>query len=309
MSHPDDGQLHALVDGELSAAEAAELEAHFQTCAECRHRMDEARALLGVSDRIVSALDLPPRAVAPGARRPRFDPRLLGLAASAMLVVTVGWLVLGRSPDVAGMRADSEATPVIEPTVGAAPSRDAGPAAKDERVAQAPPAIAAPAPHGANEPSRRAGAANEAPREERKTEMTRESDGRIAASAEALQKQAMRADTPPQGAAQGTPLNDLPPWKAKVAAPAAAPPAETRFRLEGLDVVSHAVLPGGGTRLVYSVNGTPVEFDQVPASAPATPSAGGDAHELTWSRDDLRLTLRSRLAASELEKLRQLVRE
>lgn len=42
MSHPDDGQLHALVDGELSPAEAAELDAHFRTCDDCRCRASSA---------------------------------------------------------------------------------------------------------------------------------------------------------------------------------------------------------------------------------------------------------------------------
>ena len=115
-------------------------------------------------------------------------------------------------------------------------------------------------------------------------------------------------DTPPTRAAEGVALNDLPPWKPKVAVPATVP-AAARFRLDGLDVVSSQPLPGGGIRLVYSVNGTPVEFDQVPSAA-AGPQPERDArlNELTWPRDGLRLTLRSALAVGELERLRQQVR-
>ena len=61
---------------------------------------------------------------------------------------------------------------------------------------------------------------------------------------------------------------------------------------------------------VDSVNGTPVEFDQVHTPVTATkptPTAGG-MHELTWPRADHQLTLRSTLPPAELERLRQLVR-
>ena len=288
MSHPDDGQLHALVDGELPPEEAAELDAHLRTCDACRVRLDEARALLGESDRIVARLDLEPRR-APRVTRGRTGPdyRVLGLAASALLVVTVGFLALR-------------------------PRRDAAPAATAMRTedsvgrAAAPAAAAAPPVVEDQTALRRQEAAQ--PVERRDEAKVERAEPTVAAGQLANRTPAVVADTPPARAAEGVALNDLPPWKPKVAAPATVP-AAARFRLDGLDVVSSQPLPGGGIRLVYSVNGTPVEFDQVPAAA-AGPQPERDAgtNELTWPRDGLQLTLRSALAVGELERLRQQVR-
>jgi hypothetical protein len=289
MSHPDDGQLHALVDGELSPADAAAIELHARTCEPCRARLDEARMLLGESDRIVARLDLEPR-YAPAARGARngFDHRVLGLAASALLVVTVGYLAVrpGRT----------------------APARPLDSVSREAEAAAPAPSAAAPAPPTSL-------LKDSAPREEKQAAKEQEdvtsapgASDQLASRAQAAQQRAA-SDTPPARAADGVALNDLPPWKAKVAAPS-APPASARFRLEGLDVVSSQALPEGGIRLIYSVNGTPVEFDQVRTPVTATkpsPTAGG-MHELTWPRDDHQLTLRSTLPPEELERLRQLVR-
>jgi anti-sigma factor RsiW len=288
MSHPDDGQLHALVDGELTPVEAAELEAHLRTCDACRARLGEARALLGESDGIVARLDLEPRR-APKAARGRTGPdyRVLGLAASALLVVTVGFLVLRPRRDVA-------------PTVTAIPSADSV-----ARAAEPEAAAAAPVAEDHTALRRQEPAKSVESRDEAKAERA---EPTVAGGQLANRAPAVVADTPPSRAAEGVALNDLPPWKPKVAVPATVP-AAARFRLDGLDVVSSRPLPGGGIRLVYSVNGTPVEFDQVPkAAAGAQPAREAGVNELSWSRDDFRLTLRSALAVGELERLRQQVR-
>jgi len=288
MSHPDDGQLHALVDGELSPAEAAAIDAHVLSCDACRARLDDARALLGESDRIVARLDLEPRRT-PNAVRGRTGPdyRVLGLAASALLVVTVGFLTLRPRRDVAPAATAMQATDSVgraaEPEAAAAP-----PTAEDHTALRR---------QEVPKPVER--------RDEAKAERT---EPTVAAGQQANHARAVVADTPPSRAAEGVALNDLPPWKPKVAAPATAP-AAARFQLDGLDVVSSQPLAGGGIRLVYSVNGTPVEFDQVPTAAAGTqPERDAGVNELSWPRDDLRLTLRSALAVGELERLRQLVR-
>src|SRR3989442_9677755 len=46
ISHVDDGQLHAYLDGELPQAEAWRLEAHLGECPACRGRLEEQRALI-----------------------------------------------------------------------------------------------------------------------------------------------------------------------------------------------------------------------------------------------------------------------
>lgn len=79
MPHPDEGALHALLDGELEAGEAARLEAHLTACGECRARLAEARSLRDEAFSLVEELDAPPALVydAAGAldpARPEFDP-------------------------------------------------------------------------------------------------------------------------------------------------------------------------------------------------------------------------------------------
>jgi hypothetical protein len=59
MQHVDEGTLHALLDGELPAEEAAQIRLHFATCPSCSTRLDEARQLLAETERLVSALELP----------------------------------------------------------------------------------------------------------------------------------------------------------------------------------------------------------------------------------------------------------
>jgi len=68
MPHVDEGTLHALLDGELGAAEVLEVQTHFATCPACAARLDEARQLLAETERLVTALE-PPAAAAAGAPR------------------------------------------------------------------------------------------------------------------------------------------------------------------------------------------------------------------------------------------------
>jgi hypothetical protein len=59
MPHVDEGKLHALLDGELGAAEVLEVQTHFATCPACAARLDEARHLLAETERLVAALEPP----------------------------------------------------------------------------------------------------------------------------------------------------------------------------------------------------------------------------------------------------------
>lgn len=63
--HPDEGLLHEWLDEQLSARDAAELQAHVDSCAECQARVAEARGLMAASHRILSALDEVPANVIP----------------------------------------------------------------------------------------------------------------------------------------------------------------------------------------------------------------------------------------------------
>lgn len=68
-SHPDEGTLHAYIDGELPAREATALEAHVRACGSCATALAEARGFVAAASRAISALDTAPssgsRAAAP----------------------------------------------------------------------------------------------------------------------------------------------------------------------------------------------------------------------------------------------------
>jgi hypothetical protein len=55
--HPDEGLIHAWLDGALGAPESERLTAHVSGCAACQARVAEARGLIAGASRIVAALD------------------------------------------------------------------------------------------------------------------------------------------------------------------------------------------------------------------------------------------------------------
>lgn len=71
MSHVDDGQLNALLDGELEPGDAKAIEAHLASCAVCAKRLDEAKQFLAESASLLDVLVPPERpAVRPEAALP-----------------------------------------------------------------------------------------------------------------------------------------------------------------------------------------------------------------------------------------------
>jgi anti-sigma factor RsiW len=71
MQHPDEGTIHAWLDGALPPAEARAIEAHAAGCSECAAAIAEARGLVAASSRILSALDSVPGGVLPAAVPPQ----------------------------------------------------------------------------------------------------------------------------------------------------------------------------------------------------------------------------------------------
>jgi anti-sigma factor RsiW len=65
--HPEEGIIHAWLDGALSPAESREIEEHVASCAECEARVAEARGMIAGASRIVSHLDVVPGKVIPAA--------------------------------------------------------------------------------------------------------------------------------------------------------------------------------------------------------------------------------------------------
>ena len=153
MLRPDEGMIHAWLDGELTPEEGAEMERRMASDPEWAAAVAEARGLIVASSRIVGALDAVPGRVIPGkssamphVRRParRFQVRpWMGLAAG--LVLTVGTALVVWSPEsvneVARLDTESDA---VKP-LGAAAQ------ATDSAVPAAPPPRRVPAPAGARD--------------------------------------------------------------------------------------------------------------------------------------------------------------
>jgi hypothetical protein len=93
-SHPEQGTLHAWVEGELDSAEHQRVEAHLAECARCSEAVAEARGLIAGASRIVAALDGAPAGVVPSRmRRPRFVPARWAAAAAVLLFAATSVVV------------------------------------------------------------------------------------------------------------------------------------------------------------------------------------------------------------------------
>jgi hypothetical protein len=95
MQHLDDGLLHALVDGEVPSSELGPIQAHLTSCADCRVRLDEARAMAGESNALIELIEVPasggPVALPAPRRRPAAWIKPIMLAASLGLAVAIGY--------------------------------------------------------------------------------------------------------------------------------------------------------------------------------------------------------------------------
>ena len=178
--HPDEGTIHAWLDGALPAAEAAALERHVAACSACAAAVAEARGLVAAASRILGALDEVPAGVVPAAApaAPAVEPRPVvadpavtpiaagraarrsrrswtgwpARAAAAVALLAVGtWTVVergGGTEELARVGADAAA---LDASERAAPR---GPAAPEAAASTASPDTAA-----VTEPSRAMGGA------------------------------------------------------------------------------------------------------------------------------------------------------
>lgn len=114
MPHPDEGLIHAWLDGELDAAEAARVEELVKADAEWAAAAAEARGLIAASARIVGALDRVPANVVPKAASARTAPRRWAWRAAAVLALMAGSaIVLKREkPELPTPSADHSAVAV-----------------------------------------------------------------------------------------------------------------------------------------------------------------------------------------------------
>lgn len=99
MQHPDEGTIHAWIDGALTVEEAASIESHAAECSECSAAIAEARGLIAASSRILLALDDVPGGVIPVPAtlpRPRawYARNDLRAAAAVLLVAGTSFIVV-----------------------------------------------------------------------------------------------------------------------------------------------------------------------------------------------------------------------
>lgn len=116
MSHPDEGTIQMLLDGELDPRERGRVEDHISGCASCAAQLAEARAFLQEADRLVEVLAVPQRESRPRIsvhRRPMV--RTLAWAASIVIAVGIGYWGRGASP--------APPTPVVLQESGTVASR------------------------------------------------------------------------------------------------------------------------------------------------------------------------------------------
>lgn len=241
MQHPDEGTLHAWLDGELDARHAADIEAHVAQCAACSATVAEAREFRSTSDRLIEVLQPEPARApvrAPAARpdvarRPRWKLWIAPLAAAAVLVLVVQ---LNRA-GIPSMR--DAAAPDAAPLAGAAASTDsqgnrqgyAQPVAEEERALMAE--------QKSNSATDAVKQKDEAPKAANEGALARR-DGDQAAGLRAPESAAQAAGEPgkevgdlpawkPQpvqesGQSQGREIGDLPTWKPQMVPEAAAAP-------------------------------------------------------------------------------------
>jgi hypothetical protein len=144
MSHPDEGTMQMLLDGELDSDQRARIESHIRSCASCAARLAEARAFLEEADRLVEVLAVPEQpARRRGSPRRRTVMRTLAWAASIVLAVGVGYW--GRGPGT------------VKPTAVVLRESD-----KPSTTAATPPAALPPAEAPARSTADRQEAASEA---------------------------------------------------------------------------------------------------------------------------------------------------
>jgi anti-sigma factor RsiW len=197
MQHPDEGTIHAWLDGQLPATEAAAIDAHVAECRSCADAVAEARGLIAASSRILTTLDGVPRDVAPKQPAPnavvdlparsapvvRRAPRrwLSGpsLAAAAVVMVAVGtFTVSRRSGDRNAIGVEQEAADA------------SGPLARDSIAYPVPSAVVAPA----SPPPAAVGAPNV---------VARSPESRSVAADQAFGDRAVRANEPAKATVQG----------------------------------------------------------------------------------------------------------
>lgn len=186
MPHPDEGTIHAWLDGALPPDESSAVESHVSECPECSAAVAEARGLIAASSRILSALDAVPGGVIP------VTGEMSGSAAAPSPRAAMRW---GRGRQWGGYMARAAAVLLLavgvraafrserEPTLTAgadgASVPASGAASASERAMPAPPEFGGPP---ASAPARAAEPPKALSRDERVATRARASAGGMASA-------------------------------------------------------------------------------------------------------------------------------
>ena len=195
MQHPDEGTIHAWLDGQLPVEEATALESHASECAQCSAAIAEARGLIAASSRIVSALDVVPAGVIPirkPVRRPWYANTQLRAAAAVVVVAGASMLVM-QGRDAAQLQ-ETVTQPATASKAAPQELRQQAPVAAPlppQADGSSAPAVAAEvrktvAPSRAKEMAASSGAREEATapsRDETRSELRRDAPANVAAPA------------------------------------------------------------------------------------------------------------------------------
>jgi hypothetical protein len=155
MQHPEEGLIHAWLDGALPSNEAAALESHVATCKECEARVAEARGLIAASSRIVGHLDAVPGkvipAMTPKRRLPSWRSPWVAAIAAGLILVVRGYVNWPGEADVRELAdvslkgvAAADSSIVIQPPPPVAPRTGASEQAPAKKVADAPASVSLP---------------------------------------------------------------------------------------------------------------------------------------------------------------------
>jgi Putative zinc-finger len=311
MPHVDEGTLHALLDGELGAAEVLEVQTHFATCPACAARLDEARHLLAETERLVTALE-PPAAAAAAAprlivgkpmmpldpvvlipdnptatevRRSRF--KIMAWAAGFLVVVGAGFFGLEMRSSLPGSRKVGNLR--IRPeefTFGTTKGQDSAAAVAATRAAQAPPPQT-PTPQADAAPQRPSPLGIAKPQAP-----AAQAGGAVGARAESAPAAKPPANQPP---ARTQLADNTPPPEAK--APDKTPPPPPKAPEKPQPTPPSAQPQAQKTRAA-----TPPKLEPKPAEGQPTEST--DAANLDGTEDRATLVARAAKATEELDRER-----
>lgn len=189
MQHPEEGVIHAWLDGELSADEAEMLETHIADCSECAAAVAEARGLIAASSRIVSALDTVPGDVIPATiprRRAWYANGQIRAAAAIVLVAGASLVVMRRErePDTEQLMSRAASAPAAVDSGSQrlqAMSEDA--AAEPVAPPRTQPTVALKAPAKASAPRQAANAQKERASVNRMADIAAEKSMKVADNA------------------------------------------------------------------------------------------------------------------------------